>query len=115
MRFIDYYNYFVRNFPTTEVIVFLGLMIVFYLIVIVMRFYGVMKKGNCPRCYGELFRTSKTLSDRILVALTLGILPLRRYKCRVCQHEVLRWNTEKSELKKIKKVKPGLRNRISNE
>jgi hypothetical protein len=105
MKFIDYYNYLAHNYPIEDLKYFFALVFVFYLVLIAMRINGVLKKENCPRCYGELIRTSKTLRDRILVVLILGTLPLRRYKCKTCHHEVLRWNDEKSVFKRKKEVR----------
>ncbi len=94
MSLLDYYNRFITNYPIDDLKYLLGFIVIIYLMLIAFRLNGVFKKSDCPKCYAELKRKPKTLSDRILVILCLGILPLRRYECEVCKWEGMRWNTE---------------------
>ena len=56
---------------------------------------NILKKTECPNCKGILKRKHRTLNDKILIIITLYILPFKRYKCRRCGWEGLRWNVEK--------------------
>jgi uncharacterized protein with PIN domain len=96
MFFEEYYNQIAHKYPIEDLKYLLVLIVVFYITLIALRINGVMKKDYCPKCGGSIKRISKTLSDRICAAATLGIIPLRRYKCEVCFWKGLRWNTEKS-------------------
>ncbi len=112
MSFQEYYNQLAHKYPIEDLKYLLALMVVFYITLIALRINGVLKKDYCPKCGGNIKRVSKTLSDRIYAAATLGILPLRRYKCEVCFWKGLRWNTEKSFY--VKKRKRRSKNTNSN-
>lgn len=65
------------------------------ILLLVFRSFGLLKKGNCPNCNAPLKRKHRTLNDKVLIAITLYILPFKRYKCRRCGWEGLRWEIEK--------------------
>lgn len=96
MSFTEFYNQLAHKYPLDDLKYLLALLIVFYITLFALRINGVLKKDHCPKCGGNIKRVSKTISDRLYTAATLGILPLRRYKCEVCFWKGLRWNTEKS-------------------
>jgi uncharacterized protein with PIN domain len=114
MTFQEYYDYLAHKYPIEDLRYLLILLFVFYLVLIAFRLNGVKKKDDCPRCNGELRRSQKTIFDRILMVLILGILPLRRYKCKTCQWSGLRWNTEKSVFRRTKNVTKGRRRSDTN-
>jgi uncharacterized protein with PIN domain len=109
MTFLEYYNYLAHKYPIEDLRYVLLLIFILYLVLIAFRINGVHKKADCPKCNGELRRSTKTIFDRILIVLILGILPLRRYKCKTCSWSGLRWNTEKSTFKRVKSVTKGKR------
>ncbi|HXH17840.1 MAG TPA: hypothetical protein VNJ07_02065, partial [Chitinophagales bacterium] len=76
-------------------------LVIFYLLLFIMRMVGVLKKRNCPSCSGKLSRKPRTLFDKLLVVLTLNILPLRRYKCIHCGWEGLRWSGKKYKTRDV--------------
>jgi hypothetical protein len=94
--FFSYYENLARKYPLDDLKYLLAFLIVFYLTLLALRINGVLKKESCPKCGGKINRVQKTIGDRIYAAATLGILPLRRYKCEVCNWKGIRWNTEKS-------------------
>lgn len=75
--------------------IFILLISLYVIILILMRLMGIFKKDRCPKCTGRISRKNKTFGDRMIIGLTLGILPLRRYKCVHCGWAGLRWNTKK--------------------
>lgn len=75
-----------------QLLILLGIV---YAVMLVMRMLGVGKKRTCPSCSGKLGRKKRSPLDKLLVALTLNILPFRRYKCIHCGWEGLRWSTKK--------------------
>lgn len=94
--FYSYYEHLAHKYPLDDLKYFLVLLFVFYITLLALRINGVLRKDSCPKCGGKINRIQKTLGDRFYAAATLGILPLRRYKCEVCYWKGLRWNTEKS-------------------
>lgn len=103
MPFSEYYNHLAHRYPVDDLKYLLAILIVFYTTLIALRINGVMKKDYCPKCGGDIKRVAKNLTDRIYAAGTLGIIPLRRYKCEVCFWKGLRWNTEKAVFAKKRK------------
>jgi len=88
------------DFPESDLLLILLLFIgAFYLTLLLMRLIGMMRKRTCPSCSGKLSRKERNLFDRILVALTLSILPFRRYRCIHCGWEGLRWSNKKGRSK----------------
>jgi len=75
-------------------VVFLVLSII-YLALFILRLLRVMKKRTCPSCQGKLSRKPRNPFDKLVVILTLNILPFRRYKCVHCGWEGLRWSAKK--------------------
>lgn len=78
----------------------LGLLLGSILLVIVfLRFLGIMEKSRCPQCDGKLTRKKRETGDYIIITATLGILPFKRYKCIQCGWEGLRWRKHKKVIK----------------
>lgn len=115
MSFEEYYNQLAHKYPIEDLKYLLVVLIIFYITLIALRINGVLKKDYCPKCGGNIKRISKKLPDRLYAAATLGILPLRRYKCEVCFWEGLRWNTEKSFYVKKRKRRSRSANNSSND
>ncbi len=103
MTFSEYYNQLAHRYPIDDLKYLLAILIIFYITLVALRINGVMKKDFCPKCGGNIKRIPKNLADRIYAATTLGIIPLRRYKCEVCFWKGLRWNTEKAVFTKKRK------------
>lgn len=83
--------------------IFLGLIALFYIVVIVMRLSGAMRKRRCPQCSHKLQRRNKAIGDYFIKGLMLNILPFNRYICTHCSWEGLRWNTKKRREERIKR------------
>ncbi len=66
-----------------------------YSFLFILRLLKVLKKRTCPSCSGKLSRKQRNPLDKILTALTLNIMPFRRYKCVHCGWEGLRWSGRK--------------------
>ena len=87
-------------FLNRDVEVLLLFLVIYIIALFAMRFLKVLKKRICPTCSGKITRRRKNFLDKILVALTFYILPLRRYKCIHCGWEGLRWNARKHKSKR---------------
>jgi len=85
--------------PERDIIVVLTVLGAIYLTLFVLRWLKVLRKRSCPSCSGKLSRKPRNYFDRILVALTLYIMPFRRYKCVHCGWEGLRWSARKYKTK----------------
>lgn len=64
------------------ILFFLYIIFLFFL-----RFSNYYKIKRCPNCSGELKRSQRSSGDRLLKTLTLGILPVKRYRCYSCYWE----------------------------
>ena len=65
----------------------LGLFAVYVLILMVIRMSNYYRVSRCPNCAGELKRSQRNGSDRFLNSVSLGILPIKRYRCYTCYWE----------------------------
>lgn len=70
-----------------------------YATLLLFRLTGILQKNACPECGGKLTRRKRSFNDKIIVGLTLLLLPFRRYKCVHCGWEGLRWKVEKEQKK----------------
>jgi hypothetical protein len=77
----------------------LGLLALFlasaFCVIVLFRIFRVMEKGTCPSCDGKLTRKKRDSGDFLVIVLTFGILPFKRYKCLQCGWEGLRWRKRK--------------------
>ncbi|MEX2589304.1 MAG: hypothetical protein WD334_03805, partial [Chitinophagales bacterium] len=65
---------------------------------LIFRALGILKKESCPKCTNVLIRKHRSFNDKMLIVMTLYILPFKRYKCRKCGWEGLRWQVERTKL-----------------
>ncbi|MFM1876347.1 MAG: hypothetical protein RL266_2084, partial [Bacteroidota bacterium] len=63
------------------------LFVVFIVVVIGLRLSNYYKIRRCPNCGGELKRSQRSAGDKLIESITLGILPLKRYRCYTCYWE----------------------------
>jgi len=68
-------------------------------VIVLLRIFRVMEKGNCPSCGGKLTRKKRDAGDYFLIGISLGILPFKRYRCIQCGWEGLRWRQHKEIVK----------------
>src|SRR5688572_9635007 len=87
------------SLPENEFIIFCVVLIILYFTLHLMRVLRVFKKRMCPSCSGKLSRKKRTAFDKMLVIVSLNILPFRRYKCIHCGWEGVRWNDTKHRSK----------------
>ena len=60
---------------------------VYLVILVLLRFSNYYRLTRCPNCAGELKRSQRTASDRLLKTTSFGILPVKRYRCYTCYWE----------------------------
>ena len=65
----------------------LGFLALYIVILLVLRFSNYYRVNNCPNCTGELKRSQRNGSDRMMNAISFGILPIKRYRCYTCYWE----------------------------
>ena len=65
----------------------LGFLAVYIVILLVLRMSKYYKVSNCPNCAGELKRSQRSASDRLINNISFGILPIKRYRCYTCYWE----------------------------
>jgi len=53
-------------------------------IVLIIRFSGVLKITVCPDCGKKVSRLKRKSNDKTITRLSLGILPVKRYRCFIC-------------------------------
>lgn len=79
-----------------DVIVILVVLIASIISLLLFRYFKILKKDGCPNCKNPvLHRKHRTFNDKMLIIMTLYILPFKRYKCRKCGWEGLRWQIER--------------------
>lgn len=61
--------------------------VVYLLVVLFLRLSNYYKIKRCPNCKGELKRSQRSAGDKMVETITLGILPLKRYRCYTCYWE----------------------------
>src|SRR5687768_11164313 len=83
------------SFIEDDLMIMLTLVGVLYLVLFIMRLLRFMKKRTCPSCSGKLSRKKRNALDKLIIIVTLSILPFRRYKCIHCGWEGLRWSTKR--------------------
>jgi len=71
----------------------------YFVIILILRFSNYFRVSKCPTCGGKLSRHKRQSSDRWLISLSLGILPVRRYRCYSCY-----WEGQAFEIKKDPKA-----------
>lgn len=76
-------------------------LLTFYALLLFMRWSGILYKTKyCPRCGNkELNRIPKAFLDKLVLVITLGILPFIRYECISCLWQGTRWEKPKSQSK----------------
>ena len=78
----------------------LGLLLAsLFAMIISLRLFKVLEKSACPQCGNKLTRKKRVTGDYIVIILTLGVLPFKRYKCIQCGWEGLRWRKRKEIVK----------------
>lgn len=82
-------------FDLNDIELLLLLLVSVYGVVVLFRLFGIFRKEACPQCGGKLNRRPRNTGDYISKALTLSILPFRRYKCIRCGWNGIRWNLDK--------------------
>ena len=65
----------------------LGFLALYVVILLVLRMSKYYKASNCPNCAGELKRSQRKASDRLINNISFGILPIKRYRCYTCYWE----------------------------
>ena len=65
----------------------LGFLALYIVILLVLRFSNYYRVNNCPNCTGELKRSQRSSSDRMMSTISFGILPIKRYRCYTCYWE----------------------------
>ncbi len=65
----------------------LGILAVYIVILFVIRFSNYYRVSRCPNCAGELKRSQRMGSDRMINTISFGILPIKRYRCYTCYWE----------------------------
>lgn len=77
-----------------------GIILITYLVVILLlRFSNYFRVAKCPTCGGKLSRHKRQGSDKWLIGMSLGLLPVRRYRCYACY-----WEGQAFEIKKNSKT-----------
>lgn len=56
----------------------------YILILLALRFSGLLTLTVCPKCAGQLRRTKRKKADKTVGKISLGILPVKRYRCPKC-------------------------------
>jgi hypothetical protein len=64
-----------------------ALFVGYVVLVLLLRVSNYYRLRRCPNCKGELKRSQRSGSDRLVTVLTLGIIPLKRYRCYTCYWE----------------------------
>jgi uncharacterized protein with PIN domain len=90
---------FERMFSFSDLELLALLLVSAFCVIVLLRFFSVMEKGNCPSCDGKLTRKKRDAGDYFVIAATFGILPFKRYKCIQCGWEGLRWRKRKEIVK----------------
>jgi uncharacterized protein with PIN domain len=75
-----------------DVLLFVGkqLMVIggiYITIILLMRFSEYYRIKKCPECGHRLKRSSRSSSERTITSISLGMLPLKRYRCYKCYWE----------------------------
>lgn len=70
---------------------------IYFVIIFLLRMSGYYRLKGCPECGNDLKRSQRTLSDKLLTRFSVGILPLKRYRCYSCY-----WEGAAFEIKKGK-------------
>lgn len=65
----------------------LGFLAIYIIILLVLRVSNYYRVSNCPNCAGELKRSQRLASDRLINTVSFGILPVKRYRCYTCYWE----------------------------
>ncbi len=63
--------------------------VLYILLMIGLRVSSLYKFSQCPNCGGELKRSQRKGPDKMINSLSLGILPVKRYRCYTCYWEGL--------------------------
>jgi hypothetical protein len=79
---VDYYAF------TVLLLRWFAMLVAGYVImVLLLRVSNYYRIRRCPNCKGDLKRAQRSGSDRFVTVLTLGIIPLKRYRCYTCYWE----------------------------
>lgn len=70
---------------------------IYFVIIFLLRMSGYYRLKGCPECGNDLKRSQRTLLDKLLTRFSVGILPLKRYRCYSCY-----WEGAAFEIKKGK-------------
>ena len=65
----------------------LGFLALYVAILLLLRMSKYYKVSTCPNCAGELKRSQRKGSDRLINSISFGILPIKRYRCYTCYWE----------------------------
>lgn len=57
---------------------------IYMLILLAIRFSGLLTVTVCPKCMSQLRRTKRRSVDKTIGKVSLGILPVKRYRCPKC-------------------------------
>ena len=60
---------------------------IYLIILLLIKFSGYYRLKKCPECGHKLKRSSRSSNEHMAKTLSLGILPLKRYRCYSCYWE----------------------------
>ena len=93
---VDYVVLFVKPLP------WLATLIVLYLITLILiRTSGILNRHSCPNCGKKIKRSKRRRNDKILKKVSLGILPVKRFRCYGCYWDGVGFRNDKKEDSKI--------------
>lgn len=59
-------------------------LVIWVLWVVIFRFSNFFKLKACPACGGELKRSKSDRNEKLINYLSLGLLPVKKHRCYVC-------------------------------
>jgi len=80
------------------------LLCAYVVILIILRQSRYYRLQKCPKCEGRLSRHRRTKRDRWTRRLSLGILPVKRYRCYSCYWEGQAFNIKDARMMKDRPV-----------
>jgi len=70
-------------------------LLVYVVLLLVVRGSRYYRLEKCPKCGGRLSRHKRRRLDKWTARLSLGILPVKRYRCYQCYWEGQAFNMER--------------------